>query len=323
MARLWSAASHSSTACKYGCDNKHGFRKGHQGDWRRLQLHPASNLVFVDDIRWFACPTSGINQHSGLHLRKGRCQKRGMSLNNLLHNYRFALLVWWPGLLSAHLTAADGLIKNLQCFIRGEGGNRTTSLPSKASYMDQQSGNDLRQRDGLRPEREDAHLDPVLAILRDRCCLECCLPKAANRQSTRHHRPINQRCSDPGYLAKCLVMPLITLFHNAKSSRSANFHDQSTVMTAWRDGYTIATSKPSASETATSMPYTSSKFHLIERRKEVSKHLRYGSSAQINQRITRFEGANTDMKKLPYLVRCHNIGDQDVRARKRSSLAAR
>ncbi|THZ77473.1 hypothetical protein D6C84_08486 [Aureobasidium pullulans] len=33
---------------------------------------------------------------------------------------------------------------------------------------------------------------------------------------------------DPGYLAKCLVMPLITLFHNAKSSRSANFHDQFT-----------------------------------------------------------------------------------------------
>ncbi|CAC9886930.1 unnamed protein product [Aureobasidium pullulans] len=89
-------------------------------------------------------------------------------------------------------------------------------------------------------------------------------------------------------------------------------------MTAWRDGYTIATSKPSASETATSMPYTSSKFHLIERRKEVSKHLRYGSSA----RITRFEGANTEMKKLPYLVRCQKIGDQDVRARKRSSLAA-
>jgi hypothetical protein len=57
--------------------------------------------------------------------------------------------------------------------------------------MDQQSGNDLRQRDGLRPEREDAHLDPVLAILRDRCCLECCLPKAADRQSTRHHRPVS------------------------------------------------------------------------------------------------------------------------------------
>ena len=128
---------------------------------------------------------------------------------------------------------------------------------------------------------------------------------------------------DPGYLAKCLVMPLITLFHNAKSSRSANFHDQSTIMTAWRDGYTIATSKPSASETATSMPYTSSKFHLIERRNEVSKHPRYVSGAEINQRITRFEGANTEMKKLPYLVRCQKIGDQDVRARERSSLAAR
>ncbi|CAD0024236.1 unnamed protein product, partial [Aureobasidium pullulans] len=223
----------------------------------------------------------------------------------LLDNYRSALLVWWTGLLSALPTASDGLIKDLQSFIRGKGGHRTTSLLSKASSMDQQSGNDLRQRDGLRPEREDAHLDPVLAILRDRCCLECCLPKAANRQSTRHHRPFRSTSDvlvclfinsdmtvieDPGYLAKCLVMPLITLFHNAKSSRSANFHDQSTIMTASRDGYTIATSKPSASETATSMPYTSSKFHLIERRNEVSKHPRYVSGAEINQRITRSRG---------------------------------
>lgn len=51
---------------------------------------------------------------------------------------------------------------------------------------------------------------------------------------------------DPEYLSKCLVMPLINLFHNTKSSRFAIFH-------------------------------------LIERRKEVSK---------INQRITRFEDAN-------------------------------
>ncbi|THW01892.1 hypothetical protein D6D02_04873 [Aureobasidium pullulans] len=205
----------------------------------------------------------------------------------LLHNYRSALLVWWTGLLSALTTASDGLIEDLQSFIRGKGGHRTTSLLSKASSMDQQSGNDLRQRDGLRPEREDAHLDPVLAILRDRCCLECCLPKAANRQSTRHHRPrirkkrlhdlrplltsrdpfsttsevlvcllINSDLciiEDPEYLPKCLVRPLINLFHKTKSSR-----------------FTI--------------------FHLIGRRKEVSKHPRYVSGAEINQRITRSRG---------------------------------
>ncbi|TIA45371.1 hypothetical protein D6C79_05716 [Aureobasidium pullulans] len=103
-----------------------------------------------------------------------------MSLNNLLHNYRSALLVWWAGLMSAHPTAPDGLIKDLQCFIRGEGGNRTTSLPSKASSMDQKSGNIVWQTDELRPERENLHLDPVhlgpvLTTLRDRGLGSLCM----------------------------------------------------------------------------------------------------------------------------------------------------
>ncbi|TIA30245.1 hypothetical protein D6C78_09720 [Aureobasidium pullulans] len=122
----------------------------------------------------------------------------------LLHNYRSALLVWWTGLLSALPTASDGLIEDLQSFIRGKGGHRTTSLLSKASSMDQQNR--------LRPEREDAHLDPVLAILRDRCCLECCLPKAANCQSTRHRRPSLSLVA-PEFIRKvgCMICYPLTL----------------------------------------------------------------------------------------------------------------
>ncbi|THX99412.1 hypothetical protein D6D03_07206 [Aureobasidium pullulans] len=260
----------------------------------------------------------------------------------LLHNYRSALLVWWIGLLSALPTASDGLIEDLQwsrqlsrtpfyvrcshiysCgkIIGGKGD--TWFLFSQFSAI-------AAALNAVCPKLQIANPHGITGLR-----LHDLLPPDAARSGLMQFRSINDvlvclfinsdMCiiEDPEYLPKCLVMPLITLFHNAKSSRSANFHDQSTIMTAWRDGYTIATSKPSASETATSMPYTSSKLHLIERRKEVSKHLRYGSSAQINQRITRFEGANTEMKKLPYLVRCQKIGDQDVRARKRSSLAAR
>ncbi|THW24440.1 hypothetical protein D6D23_05245 [Aureobasidium pullulans] len=134
-----------------------------------------------------------------------------MSLNNLLHNYRSALLVWWAGLLSARPTAPDGLIEDLQCFIRGEDGNRTTSLPSKASSMDQKSGNVVWQTDELRPERENlhldpVHLDPVLATLRDRGPGSLCMtgPSRVLAQVSSH-------ASD---------QPL----HKVKSSRFAIFH---------------------------------------------------------------------------------------------------